>query len=135
MKNRTIKVKHRLSILYGDATVELGDNLTPVVSTLFSSGQCHALAVGLHELLNWKIGVCIDYRDEETHFVVCCPSGGFVDIYGCSPTAGGVRIEMCEPGYVLTCYRQFHFLKPNMILARHFAPLVVAKYGLSEVAA
>ena len=77
---KTIKVRHMMSIVYGDATVRLDGNLTPEVRRLFTSGQCHALAVALNELLGWRIAVCIDMRGEETHFVVVSPNGRFADV-------------------------------------------------------
>jgi len=132
---KTIKVRHMMSIVYGDATVRLDGNLTPEVRRLFTSGQCHALAVALNELLGWRIAVCIDMRGEETHFVVVSPNGRFADVNGLHDTVAGVRGEYCEPCYVLQCYRHFGFYKPNMVFARHFAPIVAESFTKDEEAA
>ena len=62
---KTVTVKHRMSILTGDITVSLDGKLTPVIRWLFTNGQCHALAVALHELLGWRIVVAINGRGED----------------------------------------------------------------------
>jgi hypothetical protein len=131
---KSIKVKHMLSLVYGDAIVKLDGNLTPEVRRLFTSGQCHALAAALNEILGWKIGVCIDAKGRETHFVVESPTGKFADANGLHDTAPGVRGEYCDWDYVLHCYRKYGFAKPNMVFARHFAPIIAKELESDGVA-
>jgi hypothetical protein len=130
---KTVTVKHRMSILTGDITVSLDGKLTPVIRWLFTNGQCHALAVALHELLGWRIVVAINGRGEETHFFTVTPEGKYADIHSLHDTISDARGVDCHPEYVLQCYGKYGFCKPNMVFARHFAPLVATE--LSKIGA
>lgn len=124
---KTIRVTHRMSVVYGDAKVRLDGNLTPDVIRLFHNGQCHALAIALHELLGGEIVIRIDGRGEVDHFLLRLPDGRYLDVMGLHETATDAfapDMVVCDPDYALLRYRKLGLYKPNMVFARHFAPII-----------
>lgn len=61
------------------------DPSDPKVTSTFSTGQCHSLAVALHRITGWTLVLLCEDADEPEswhHAVVETPWGTFVDIDG-----------------------------------------------------
>jgi hypothetical protein len=111
--------------------IVLGNVVTPKIEHIFSFGQCHALAVALHEILGWEVmGSYNPYGDDRStrHFVVKCPNHwGDADIHGIRCCDHGLRKANPE---VILGGRARKFFPPAMGLARHYAPIIAA--GITE---
>lgn len=110
------------------AGVLLGEEITPFIEHVFSNGQCHALALALHEILGWPICGC--YRTEgadrsTNHVILLSPDGGTADIHGIRCV--DYRTRPIKPETIRR-NRMRDFLKPSMELARHYAPMVVKRF-------
>jgi hypothetical protein len=106
--------------------------LDKAASMAFRRGQCHALALAIHELTGWPIKGLGDYDrpNSPAHCVVWCPKlRGYVDVRGrvsrkyfyrrngwkvINRRVRPVEIESFED-----------YLKPNMEAARAFAKTVL----------
>lgn len=105
-------------------SVELGDTITPLVEHIFSSGQCHALALALHEILGWPIMGCFHGFGGSRytfHYVLLYPRGGNVDIHGIRCVDYGMRPVKPETILKGRCRA---FLPPALGFARHYAPII-----------
>jgi hypothetical protein len=106
------------------------DRITHKLEHIFSNGQCHALAAALHEILGWPILGCyhqFDNLDKRTnHFVVEVPNHPpcTADIHGIRCVDYGLRPASYKR---IVTGKLDNFLKPNMELARHFAPLIASE--------
>lgn len=55
-------------------SLPLAKRITPLAKEVFSSGQCHALALALHDILGWPIkGTFSEYHRRTSHYVVESP--------------------------------------------------------------
>lgn len=111
---------------------------------VFESGQCHALALAIHELTGWPIkGLghldLGDYPDSPAHCVVWCPKlKAYVDIHGkvgrgyYRKERGWVVINHSIPPEQVNNLREY--LKPNMRVARPYAKAVLRDLGFSTAA-
>lgn len=109
----------------------LEDTISPLLAHIFSCGQCHALALALHEILGWKI-IGIYPKDVKprraTHVVVAPPSGRTADIYGIRTIDYFIdnRLLKISPETIRK-ERLPGYLPPAMDLARHYASLIAAE--------
>lgn len=106
--------------------VVLGGTTTPRIGRIFSAGQCHALAVALHEILGWEVMGTYDQfgggSRHTYHYVVQCPDGrGDADIHGIRCLDHGLR--KANVGVILGG-RARGFLPPAMPFARHYAKII-----------
>jgi hypothetical protein len=107
--------------------VPLYPHLTPYIENIFTHGQCHALAVALHEILGWPIyGIFDSWGPDKTtyHYMLQCPRGGFADVTGFHCFDCGYRKTTKR---TILAHRNKDFVKPAMEFARHYAPLVIEK--------
>ena len=108
-------------VLYTD----LGDVITPEIEHIFSFGQCHALAVALHELLGWEVmGTYSPWGDDRStfHYVVQCPDKrGTADVHGIRCVDYSLR-KMDPQAMLKRKPRQFFPLA--MGFARHYAKII-----------
>ena len=108
---------------------------------VFSAGQCHALALAIHELTGWPIkGIGNRYNDDEpqspAHCVVWCPPlKKYVDIKGAKGrdyyrrrNNWKVLASNVQPQQVQSFER---YLTPNMKAARVFAKTVLRDLEIS----
>jgi hypothetical protein len=106
--------------------LELGNVITPQIEHIFTSGQCHSLAIALHEILGWEVMGTYDLfgggpRDTR-HFVVQCPDRrGDADIRGIRCLDHGLRKASVD---VILGGRGRGFLPPAMKFARHYAKII-----------
>lgn len=121
-----------LELAYGRQTVTLGVLDSNAVYA-YSNGQCHALAMALHELTGWSLAEYDldtgDWCDHPNHWAVLTPSGSRLDIKGISPNPDkwGPAEPSSEDRWLECldcCYAQ-----PDMGTARLFAQLVLSTYG------
>ena len=107
--------------------------LTPRVAAMFDSGQCHALAIALHEILDWPI-YGVSYRGGKPyrgyyHFVVLTPP---IPPHGIRLSADmqGIRcidwsLRRTNPAAISRLVRKDGgWLPLAMNFARHYAPTV-----------
>ena len=101
----------------------------------FTEGQCHALALAVHELTRWPVMGILDSdrdKDSPSHCVMLRPDGELLDING--PNAyerwherhGRYGIRFISPKKLPELK---HYMEPNVAAARPFAKTLVAKYG------
>jgi hypothetical protein len=107
--------------------VKLSGRMNERVAKLLRRGQCHALAVALHEVLGWPVVACYRRQNDRLpiHYCVRSPDTfQFADVQGLQ----GRRCEFTKHASAkyLLGRRHADWLKPNMELARHFAPLIAA---------
>lgn len=103
-------------------SLPLAERVTPLVAHIFSSGQCHALAVALHEIMGWPIVGCWSrYRGDHSshHIALQHPKGFTADIHGIRCIDWNHR-KMSAAGILRR--RNMAFFPPAMKLARHYAP-------------
>ena len=112
--------------------VRLTPEPTARVCHILSYGQCHALALALHELTGWPIlGEYDDFGESRHtyHFVVQCPLPGF-----CTADATGIHCK--DAGYrkvnpdTIRLGRLRNFLPPALEFARHFAPPILREINV-----
>jgi hypothetical protein len=131
---------------FGEDEVELHPGqLDDAAELAFSSGQCHALALAIHELRpDWEIGglqwqhiypgenpADEDFEGElPDHVVVRNPdTGELLDVAGWD-----VRYRWADdfrpldPEYIENGLTEVGYLQPNLEVAREFAPLVLQAY-------
>jgi hypothetical protein len=106
--------------------VVLGEVITPRIEHIFSKGQCHALAVALHEILGWEVMGAYDFwgggSRHTYHYVIQCPDHrGDADIHGIRCLDHGLR--KANVGAILGG-RVRGFLPPAMSFARHYAKII-----------
>lgn len=106
-------------------SIALGDVITPQIERIFSRGQCHALAVALHEILGWEVmGAYYQFGGSRhtSHYVVQCPDGrGDADIHGIRCLDHGLRKVNVS---AILRGRVRGFLPPAMVFARHYAAII-----------
>ncbi|WP_439377855.1 hypothetical protein [Amycolatopsis lexingtonensis] len=99
----------------------------------FENGQCHALAIALHEETGWplvQVGVGRMYAGVPSHWMVETPAGDLLDINGVSSyedTAS--QWGAMEPGSVelaWALYESGDYREPNVEAARMFVSAVLA---------
>jgi hypothetical protein len=120
--------------------IEIDDNghIDANAERAFTNGQCHALAIAIHDLTGWQlIALCqadpddfedrYDVLDNSGHVVVRTPRGDYLNIRGKdvldrwsdSKPVEITRDEACDmPRY----------MKPDLNAARVFAPVVLRKF-------
>lgn len=114
----------------------------------FSNGQCHALALGLHELTGWEIGglqwcceACgsdspewcgCDADTLPAHVVVRKEDGELIDIGGTVDFAEwGSDFRPVDPDALTYTYPDQGYLVPDLDAGRAFAETVLSEYGYS----
>lgn len=123
--SKTVVVPYFTNQTTTRARVVLGDVVTKQVEDIFSSGQCHALAVALHEILGWPIKGCYGSYGSKAkhthHFVVYSPCKLTGDIFGLRCIDFRLRNVKAE---TILKDRNPMFLHPSMEFARHYAKLI-----------
>ena len=121
--------------------LDTDDGLTPEVEDVFSNGQCHALALALHELRPDFQLVGIEWEEHPdtgdpvpNHVAVLDPTTGDVlDVGGWNAldrwNHGGWTPEPVEREYVTGELLDLGYLTPNLDAARAYAPLVLDAYA------
>lgn len=108
------------------------------VRQLFTAGQCHALALAIHEKTGWPL-VAVwyssmpedinDYHDCPSHYMVQTPEGELLDITGtfeeCDLDHRGWEYTTVDSNHADTWIGR-SYLKPDMDIARQFVDSVVA---------
>lgn len=106
------------------ANIPLTDTITPLISHVFSNGQCHALALALHDILGWPImGTYHQFGGSRhtNHYVLLSPEGFSSDIEGIRCIDWGLRkvkIDTIRAGRIRYC------LPMANDLASHYAPMI-----------
>jgi len=103
-------------------SLPLTEKVTPLVAHIFSAGQCHALAVALHEIIGWPIVGCWGpyTSDRSTHHIALeHPKGWTADIHGIRCIDWHHR-KLSAKGILRR--RNVTLFPPAMKLARHYAP-------------
>lgn len=111
--------------------VRLGKKVTGIVKEMFCYGQCHGLALALHELTEWPVfGI---YRPRGAlgrytrHVVVQTPHGPYVDVEGFLDLEDGEAVRTIKDPVRILLSKRTGWLVPNMEFARHYAPIVLEK--------
>lgn len=116
------------------------DGLTPEADHAFSNGQCHALALALHELTGLPLAG-LEWDDDEfdvpapNHVFVFDPAtGDALDVGGWNAVArwnGGYADDLREMTRddVVELYERGLYLYPNLDAAAAFAPLVLDEHA------
>ena len=117
---------------WGDRDFELvPGELTDDARYVFTRGQCHSLALALHEATGWPIfgDFVSEYDDTPDHVFVQAPDGRFVDVEG-TPTILGAEVREVDPE---DCYESFggDYRRPEVEAARHWVEPVLAQVGLA----
>lgn len=122
--------------IFGEGYAELvpGEICEDAVA-VFTMGQCHALALALHEATGWQIVGCDDDEwDPERgpkHFAVRHPSGRLLDIAGLSEASGGLAYARdVTPEYCREMPDRGYY-DADMAAAREFVPAVLALPGVA----
>lgn len=126
----------------GTQSVELPDDgrITPEVEHVFSNGQCHALALAIHEATGWQMVALDFWQDIPNHVLVRMPDGRLLDIAGTDvedrwPTAD---CRDCAPEDVDAWVEGIPgiggYIPPNLDAARTFVPTLLSYVG-AQVAA
>lgn len=142
----TIKVQETCTVEYWGAKTEIPKGkITKKVEEVFTRGQCHALALALHEETGWplagtfRIGVDLDDDNEviyapngtirrtPSHVVVLSPYGP-VDIKGIRDSFEGVenRIIPISKEHVMH-FKEIDYLEPNLAVAQEYVKPVLRK--------
>lgn len=141
----TIKVQETCTVEYWGAKTEIPKGkITKKVEAVFTMGQCHALALALHEETGWplagtfRIGVDLDDDNEviyapngtiqrtPSHVVVLSPYGP-VDIKGISDSFQGIeRIIPISKEHVMH-FKEIDYLEPNLAVAQEYVKPVLRK--------
>jgi len=74
-------MKNTYTTWRGTYTLETRSGITRDAKTVFTRGQCHSLAVALHDLTQWPLYSIGGTPDSPDHILVKTPKG-FVDIQG-----------------------------------------------------
>ena len=113
----------------------------------FTLGQCHALALGIHELTGWEMGglgwSCQECGCEEEgcyceadylpgHVVVKDPDGNFVDVNGTPEDHWGDDFRPLDRETLTEHYPGNGYMTPDLDAGRAFAPVVLEEYGYEE---
>jgi hypothetical protein len=134
-----ILVKHYLGGYPLTVELTVDDNgygiLDSTAIRAFKRGQCHALALAIHELTGWTIKGLGCYRendasDSPAHCVVWCPKlRSYVDIGGRVPRTyyrSEFGWKVINRSVTPSRAKNFrNYLKPNMRAARAFAKTVL----------
>lgn len=112
------------------------DRLRQMTEDIFRDGQCHALALALHEHTGWPIvGLWSPETGFDEHYMARMPDGRLVDVMGAADAesvVGGGDWVGCEPRPVgpetLTgLVERGDMEEPTAVLARAVVPQVLAK--------
>lgn len=121
------------------------DGVTSDAVDVFTRGQCHALALALHEIVpeSELCGVGQDYdtwEDESTpqHVLVRLPDGRYLDVEGAHPErivtdtwferVGDGEIQPLDRERALGAF-DGRYWDPDLDAGRAFAPAVLAEYA------
>lgn len=127
-------MRNAIRVISGIVHVEPGV-IDEAAITCFTRGQCHALALAIHEQTGWPlIQAGWDEKSGPDHWLVRHPSGKLLDITGLSDES-----EVCEfwgkvwPGSVedldhVWNDRSFGYAEPLMGNARSFVDVVLSTY-------
>lgn len=128
----------------GRYELDTADGITPDAEEVFTRGQCHALALALHEALPGSKCVGIDWESywnagTPDHVLVKLEDGRFLDVLGIYEDTGALGMQWghCDAQPVDVddilaampdedgdpCYWE-----PDLDAARAYAPLVIAEY-------
>ena len=131
--HRRFEEDYSLKVPDDEICLPMGNEITADVQYVFTNGQCHGLAVALHELTGWPLfglyrlpsyGWWDNRSKVTTHVVVEHPTGAVVDINGLRPVRFGEGMRPTTANALLGGPKK-DWLKPNMVLARHFAQIVI----------
>lgn len=110
--------------------------ITAKAKKVFTQGQCHALALAVHELTGYQlVGLYSYYEDPEyntpAHVVVRMPNGSLLDIEGpgCESRWPNDAIEVTKEDVLE--FQNRDYLEPNLEAARPFARTLCKRYGLA----
>lgn len=111
----------------------------------FSSGQCHALALAIHEHTGWEI-VGLRWDDPyfngtiPDHVLVRDPDGHLFDVNGYDVSAEWMSrddwghsywdVRPIDPDELIYRFPVEAYLEPDLDVAMHFAPLVLEEAGV-----
>lgn len=132
---------------YGDwgqvqeARVNKAGNITKKVKTVYSSGQCHALALALHELAGLPLvglyGDGDDFDEEmgegystPMHTAVRLPSGTVLDIKGIDAQLRWRATVLPLSEKEVRGFEKRDYLPPDVEAAKPFAKTLLARYGI-----
>ena len=141
MKN--VQVQHWIGFLGQTTTVilQVQDDGLGVIDkaalTAFRCGQCHALALAIHELTGWPIKGLGDPYNEDTpdspaHCVVWNPAlRRYIDIGGIVDRRKNRRYRVVNRNVSKRQLNHFrYYLKPDVEAARPFARAVLRQLGI-----
>ena len=109
------------------------DRLRQMTQDTFQYGQCHALALALHEHTGWPVWAMKARDGGETHFLVRAPDGRLVDITGAHDIAAmettwtGCTATPTTAGRINSLIARNDMETPLMNLARAVLPQVLVK--------
>jgi hypothetical protein len=122
--------------------VEVSDNgeIDDNARRAFTCGQCHALALAIHEQTGWPIAGLVSALDDDTpsmpgHVVVVTPDGDTVDINGRGALKRwkshvfrtDIKLVPTTPGKI----KRFKgYMKPDVEVARPFVSNVLKMVGI-----
>ena len=129
--------KENLSVTISDDGLGVVDEYAQIV---FLRGQCHALALAIHELTGWTIVGLGDPANDDTpdspaHCVVYCPAlKSYVDIKGRVPrdyyrkAKNWKLINRKVPPELAKNFR--NYMEPDVATARAFAKTILTGLGV-----
>lgn len=111
------------------------DRLRQLTEDTFQDGQCHALALALHEQTGWPVWALRSPGAGDQHFLVRAPDGRLVDVTGARDVAAvevdpawvGCTAEPSSAGRIEGLVASDRMEVPLMGLARAVLPQVLAK--------
>lgn len=113
------------------------DRLRQLTEDTFQDGQCHALALALHERTGWPVWALRSpgRNGHDVHFVVRAPDGRLVDVTGARDVAAveadpawvGCTAIPSSAGFIKGLVASDRMEVPLMDLARAVLPQVLAK--------
>jgi hypothetical protein len=104
----------------------------------FGRGQCHALALALHDETGWPLRVLEDEEADAVHVFVITPEGKALDAGGCLGLEEFREVWMAEylEDYSRERVAQMHhwggWREPDLETARTFVPAVLALQGSDQ---
>jgi hypothetical protein len=110
-------------------------NITKKAKEVFQCGQCHALALALHEEAGLPLVGLYNDSDTDTpsHVVVQVKGNVLLDITGLGPENTPLW-RRCEPRPLtkqeVEQFAELDYLEPNKDVARPFAKTLLKKYGI-----
>jgi hypothetical protein len=74
-------MKNQYKTWVGTYELDPADGITSETKIVFTHGQCHSLAVAIHDMTGWELFGQLGFSDEPSHVFVKSPFG-FLDIEG-----------------------------------------------------